>query len=372
MIERKDNMTTAGFLREHIDVAFERGKFDDHPVQTPWPLVDEIVNQIDIMDSVLVLYNPEFVWSLHEHGWDLASITLFANCESKKKWANKIGIKYITDLEGLDMKFDVVVGNPPYVGKAALHQQFFVKACDLLKDGGEMMFIQPAIPYISNKDNRKKKPEVKMLELVEEYEARVNIITENVFDNARLATDLAITHLTKTPGSTSIQYDGGHTYKDITVNEINALAIEPKVFVNLKSKFTKLVESRGSVEDVVHCGEDQLKLRLQKIRGPNGKNYTFISRDPKFWDSTSDFGVPLKHEGQRLNVASYLKTYVARFALAILKMNVNHHMGELVLVPLVDFDQSWDDEKLCKEFGITDDEYAVIRSVIPTYYEDVQ
>ena len=107
-------MTTAGFLREHIDVAYELGKFDDHSVQTPWSLVDKLVQTLPIKGNALVLYNPEFVWAMHEHGWDLASITLFADSPSKKKWADKIGINYITDLEGLDMKFDVVVGNPPY------------------------------------------------------------------------------------------------------------------------------------------------------------------------------------------------------------------------------------------------------------------
>jgi len=109
-------MTTAGFLREHIDVAFERGKFDDHEIQTPWNLVDEIVDQIPIMNSALVLYNPEFVWAMHERGWDLSALTLYADSPSKKKWADKIGIKYIQEgIEyGDDMKFDVVVGNPPY------------------------------------------------------------------------------------------------------------------------------------------------------------------------------------------------------------------------------------------------------------------
>lgn len=273
------------------------------------------------------------------------------------------------------MKFDVVVGNPPYDGGKALHQQFFVKACDLLKDGGEMMFIQPANPYVNNKDVKRKKPEVQMIELVEKYETHVNIITERVFDNADLGTEIAITHLTKTPGSTSVQYDGGQVYADVSVNVINALGISPNVFAKLKSKFATLVESRGSIQDVVWCDEDQLKLRLQKFRGGSSRRvdfYTFISKDSKFWDSTTDFGIPLDHEGQRANVTSYLKTYVARFALAILKMNISTARGELALTPLVDFDQSWDDEKLCKEFCITDDDYEVIRSVIPSYYEDVK
>ena len=171
-----------------------------------------------------------------------------------------------------------------------------------------------------------------------------------------------------------MQYDGGQAYTDITVNEINTLGFEPKLYAKLKSKFAKLVEVRGSINDVLWCDEDQLKLRLQQIRGNAHRVdfHTFISRDPKYWDSTTNFGIPLKHEGQRLNNVSYLKTYVARFALVMLKINNHHARGELALTPLVDFDQSWDDEKLCKEFGITDDEYAVIRSVIPTYYEDVK
>ena len=270
-------------------------------------------------------------------------------------------------------KFDIVVGNPPYDGGNALHQQFFVEGCRLLKASGELMFIQPAVPYVNNKDTNKMKHEVEMLKRVEQYQTHVNIVTEKVFDNAALSTTLAITHLTKTPGSTSVQYDGGPTHEDVTVNEINALSIEPKVYARLKAKFAELVEARGSIEDVVRCDEDTLKLRLQEVRGNAYRPdfHTFISRDSKFWDSTTDFGIPLKHEDQRLNVASYLKTYVARFALALLKINYQQARGELKLTPLVDFDQTWDDEKLCKEFGITDDEYALIRSVITPYYEDV-
>ena len=272
------------------------------------------------------------------------------------------------------MTFEVVVGNPPYDGGNALHQQFFVEASHMVKPCGELIFIQPASPYVNNKDVKRKKAETEMLAQVETYRTNVDIITKQVFDNAEISTSLAVTYLVKKPGSTSVTYDDGITHTDVAIDDINALGLPPKVFASLKSKFVELSNTKGSIQDVVWCDENQLKLRLQKIRSGCHHRpdfYTFIARRPEYWDSTTDFGIPLKHEGQRANVASYLKTYIARFALALLKINYHHESGELALVPLVDFDRSWDDEKLCKEFGITDDEYDVIRSVITPYYKDV-
>jgi len=38
------------------------------------------------------------------------------------------------------------------------------------------------------------------------------------------------------------------------------------------------------------------------------------------------------------------------------------------MIPLVDLNRSWTDADLCKEFGITTEEYAEILKVIPAYY----
>jgi len=41
----------------------------------------------------------------------------------------------------------------------------------------------------------------------------------------------------------------------------------------------------------------------------------------------------------------------------------------LAYVPAMDFTQEWTDEKLYAHFGITEEEQAFIKEVIPPYYD---
>lgn len=73
-------------------------------------------------------------------------------------------------------------------------------------------------------------------------------------------------------------------------------------------------------------------------------------------------------EAERDNFIEYLKTDFARFCLSLLKNNANLAVGELSLIPWMDFKEAWDDDKLYKHFDIADDMQEYIRDFIPDYY----
>lgn len=73
---------------------------------------------------------------------------------------------------------------------------------------------------------------------------------------------------------------------------------------------------------------------------------------------------PFDNKIEAENVLSYIKTKFFRF-LVLLKKNTQHAASKVYsLVPLQDFSEQWTDEKLYKKYGLTDDEIAFIDSMI--------
>ena len=285
-----------------------------------------------------------------------------------------VGDFLLQDYNG--MKFDVVVGNPPYQGKAETHQKFFNKSVTITVDGGTVIFIQPATPYFNKKESIRSGAK-EMLANVKKYQTSVKIVKGSVFENAGIFTSLAITTLKKEINDSGVlleyQSESGSTYTNIDIESVNMLEMNPDIYKSLVTKVFSVIKQNNSLQSLVTTSTLDKKLYVQKVRGHINHIdfYTFLSKDKKYWkmDASSDYGIKVKNSDELKSLISYLTSYVARFCLAIYKFNGNNHMGEFKSVPLVTFNKTWDDQELCSYFGITQLEYQEITRCIPKYYD---
>lgn len=73
---------------------------------------------------------------------------------------------------------------------------------------------------------------------------------------------------------------------------------------------------------------------------------------------------PFKSQEETENVISYIKTKFFRFMVMLKKNTQNGTRNVYEFVPMQDFSEPWTDEKLYKKYGLTDDEIAFIDSMI--------
>jgi len=69
-------------------------------------------------------------------------------------------------------------------------------------------------------------------------------------------------------------------------------------------------------------------------------------------------------EKECLNLLSYLKTKFTRFLVSQLSFSQDITKDRFAFVPIEDFSEPWTDEKLYKKYGLTEDEIAFIESMI--------
>lgn len=64
------------------------------------------------------------------------------------------------------------------------------------------------------------------------------------------------------------------------------------------------------------------------------------------------------------NVVKYMQSRFFRFMMSLIKNTQNITRGVFAFVPMQDFSETWTDEKLYKKYGLTEDEIAFIESMI--------
>jgi len=366
------------FIRKRADSVYLNGS-----KATPEKVLD-IMSKLTFPkydDRALALFDP--IIALHLKQFGVEDVTLYMPTINEKMlpWLQEMQIQAVDTLDEEMKKFDLALLNSPYKGVSALHQQFFNNTVDLLEEGGRMASVHPASPYINNKTNKKSADQI-MLDNVAAHTSSVMLLDgHDVFPNAVVGSNLAITHLEKDYSGTNVidhlQYSDGSLFEDIDVAGIVRTEMNPHTFLKLRSKVQKYIDEYGAIQDIIVDpngtgvdDHDGMRFYLQVIRGNMGSSdfFTFCSRDDSYDEVHSGRGIPVNNKKQLKNVRAYLESKVARFCLSILKFNVQLSRGELSQVPIVNFNYVWDDESLCELFGINKSEFKEIERVIPDYY----
>lgn len=359
--------------RDKLKILFEKKVFE-HNAFTPFELCSEIISQVDITDRDILVMNPEFALVLIEDfGVNPSRITIFADFDPMiEKLADRMGINYI-DAWNYNMKFDTIIGNPPYEGQKSLHQKFFNKSIDLLKDGGTLCFIQPAVVY-HNKKGNVRRPTQEMRDNISKHTTSVRFVDGRVFENALIAGECSITVLCKDNSNngtlTMVTTQSGEVYHNVELKYVNQQGMDINIYKSLVDKIGVIVGRQESLHELISRDSDVETFCIQKIRGNTGQAdfYTFVSNNTEYQKMHKGFGLIAKPD-EFTGMLSYMKTFIARFALSINKYSVHLYASELAMVPQVDFTQEWTDEKLMAEWGITEEEYTEILKVIPAYYD---
>ena len=276
-------------------------------------------------------------------------------------------------MEFNNMKFDVVVCNPPYKGQAQLHQQFFNKAVELLKDNGRLAFIQPATIYYNKKEETQKHSQT-VRDNIKKYKTSVEFIHPKIFENANVFNDLAITHLVKTPSADEIEsvtYTSGTQYTNVRLEDVTKTEMEPNMYASIVKKYKAFVAQHGSLLDVTTHDATVKKARITAQRGNVGCDdvYTFMPAPKKYWINHGDFGVPAKSDVMVENIYNYFTSNFARFGLAIYKFAGDLHGGAMGCVPLVPFNKKYTDDELYDMIGLNTNQREAIANCLPDYYD---
>ena len=273
-------------------------------------------------------------------------------------------------------KFSVIIGNPPY--KQNLHLKFLNLALDISKDF--VAFIQPARWIINGNKRISNKKKFDMLIKDKISKCHLNLELHNgrkLFPGVLIGNYVGIFYINKkkVPGITVTNLVTHQNYQSIDIYSLEKYG-NSKIYLSLRDKILKMSKIKNLGEPGKKVGN--YFVNFARMRGHTSSKeslwkddfYTFVAKtyevELKIKPKARVEGFEIKSSAE--NFLNYLKTDFARFALSIFKMYLDVDNQTIEAVPYLDFTQAWDDEKLYKEFNLTEEEVAFIEKNIPKYY----
>ena len=277
------------------------------------------------------------------------------------------------------MKFDVVFSNPPYNRGMDIKILNEITTC-----AKEIIAVHPSISLIELKGNK----------LYNSFKNK-NIKTVECFNgnsvfNIGLFYPCMISHIdSEYSGEIQVQWFDEifsvDNAEDITVYSSNWKELVKPFFLQI-SKVCEI----DNVWNHNKLAIDTTKFHCQfaAIRGHvNERDGSSMVQDDFYTccmqDTESNKGIrqpnltragnptptfEFNTEHERDNFIKYINTDFARFCLSLLKNNANLAVGEMKLIPWLDFSEEWDDEKLYEHFNVSDELQDFIKKFLPDYY----
>lgn len=382
-----------------IKKMYEREFIKNHlqNVAMPWDLVQEIFQKLKIGDGpILCMFNVEWVAYLVQvlkkdvntiffvdDGLDMKDGTGKINSIKAQLVIDMLGVPkeniiHQSKIAGNTMKFDYIVGNPPYAGQSSLHQKFFVMAFNMLHENGKIAFIQPATPYLNKNSSRQSQPDKEMKDILRKNVEYVNLIDGSIFEGASVAAKIAIT--IASPSINCDVFQVKYEQKPIEtacLETVNQLMIPGHLYESIAGKYEKMCQKFGNFQDVVKA-PNKLKAFIARVRGHvNGNDdfYTIVPNtnhrnrpNTNFTAGMHDYGIPIEHADHLKNCYDYCETFFARFALALLKFSIDNDPSKMKYIPLVDFSRTYTEDELFDMAGFTVEERDIILNTLPDYH----
>lgn len=278
--------------------------------------------------------------------------------------------EHMRNVWGVD-KFDIVIGNPPYKRKLNLK---FLNKVSLISNTS--LFVHPSSWLIDEKNSNNDFNITRNIH--KDTLDKVILFNGNPVFNIGLYIPCAITYIDNNKKRKGIEVvDKINNTKIIysSINDINK-------FSNVNEYKTIL----NKINNIYHLGLQYNKdngnyfVNMSRIRGHVYENnnetkmykddfYTTITKDAVVeTEKTKQVYFSFKTEVEANNFLTYLKTNFSRFCLSICKNSSDLNRIDFTKIPYLDFTQEWTDEKLYKEFNLTEEEINFINTHIPKYY----